>query len=249
MLPRVRPVLVAACVAATAVLCLAYFESTRLEQRQVEPPQPSELVDSDPDFLAENLPHFRRIGTGAEVRYGRGISIVDIDGDGRDDIFVCDSANTLTEGHSMAYRNEGGGRFTSWDVLKGVDTRGNWGAVWFDMDGDGDQDLVLARGGYEAGTHATPLVLRNDVSRAGTVSLVDVSAAALGLTSATNRLRADSLEQLWWGVSAADMDNDGRLDFAITNGGQSMHFDVWRNNEISKPGQYVITNVLYSTWV
>ena len=101
------------------------------------------------------------------------------------------------------YRNEGNGRFRDVTRTSGIRTEpGGYGlgAIWTDLDLDGDLDLYVAN-------DSTPNYLyRNEGGRfteIGTVAGVAYS--------------EDGREQAGMGVDAADFDNDGRLDLLVTN--------------------------------
>jgi hypothetical protein len=70
----------------------------------------------------------------------RGVNIVDVDGDGRQDIMLTHHALPPT-----LWRNRGGGRFAE-GALPGVDAK-LYSSSWADLDGDGDLDL--AGGAYD----------------------------------------------------------------------------------------------------
>src|SRR5687768_15667038 len=63
----------------------------------------------------------------------------DYNNDGRLDLLVCGLHGVVL------YRNQGDGSFADVTSRAGIDNRGRWsaGAVWFDMDNDGDLDLFL----------------------------------------------------------------------------------------------------------
>ena len=86
------------------------------------------------------------------IRYGQpgndtdawnGLACADVDGDGWPDVFVPGSTR------SFLYRNRGDGTFAEEAAERGLaDDGGGTGAVFFDYDGDGDQDLAVAHVGW-----------------------------------------------------------------------------------------------------
>src|SRR5258708_22095383 len=66
-------------------------------------------------------------------------AIGDYDNDGRPDLLVCGLHGLVL------YRNQGDGSFVDVTKRAGLDNHGRWsvGAVWFDMDNDGDLDLFV----------------------------------------------------------------------------------------------------------
>ncbi len=137
--------------------------------------------------------------------YGRGAAWVDVDGDGWEDLWQCDTGTGYPDHprRSMLYRNRGDAVFEAEDLdVPWTLMVANWSGTWADYDSDGDPDLFLVSGGYSQPSRIA--LLRNDLLTNG--EMTDVSEAA--------GIRTDP--QKWWGAAFADFDRDGHLDLAVT---------------------------------
>lgn len=135
------------------------------------------------------------------------LAAADLDGDGALEVLV--ASRTLPG----AYPARPGQRLFTWRdgelvpyrtadrALDGVELVS--GAVFTDIDGDGDADLVLAT------DWGPPRIFRNTAGR-----LSDVT-SDLGLADLTGR---------WNGVTSGDLDGDGRLDLVLTSWGRNTRF-------------------------
>ncbi|MFZ0582833.1 MAG: CRTAC1 family protein [Candidatus Acidiferrales bacterium] len=182
-----------------------------------------------PTPLRNALYHNNRDGTFTDVTeragvpgnaYGMGVAVGDYDADGFPDIYVTQYSR------SILYHNNGNGTFTDVTAHAGVAAPG-WGtsAVWFDYDNDGKLDLFVCRfvdfdksknkwcGDRSTGMrfYCIPSVydpmpcwlFHNN----GDGTFTDVSKES-GI--------ARSLAKAW-GVVAADINNDGRMDLFVAN--------------------------------
>ncbi|MEO8074697.1 MAG: CRTAC1 family protein [Acidobacteriota bacterium] len=165
---------------------------------------------------------WEEIGLAAEVgfsangtpRSGMGVDATDINGDGKQDLFV---ANVDQEMFSL-YKNNGNESFSDVATANGVAqaTRllSGWGLKFFDYDNDGFTDLFLANGhpddmieSYSQQVrYKEPLVLfHHDGTK-----LANVSQQAGPVFQKMFPAR---------GLAVGDFDNDGRIDVLIGNNG------------------------------
>src|SRR6267154_355238 len=100
--------------------------------------------------LYRNLGNFRfeditaRAGVADSVGWKSGVTMADVNGDGRLDIFVSGVSYLGMPGRNVLYINNGDGTFTDRTKEYGLDSAGySTQAVFFDYDGDGDLDLYL----------------------------------------------------------------------------------------------------------
>jgi len=152
--------------------------------------------------------------------YGMGVAVGDYDGDGFPDLYVTQYP------HSILYHNNGDGTFTDVTAKAGVAAPG-WAtsAVWFDYDNDGRLDLFVCHfvdyskaklkfcGDTLSGErfYCIPSIydpmpcwlFRNN----GDGTFTDVSKES-GISQSLAKA---------WGVVAADLNNDGRMDLYVTN--------------------------------
>ncbi|HXJ75948.1 MAG TPA: FG-GAP-like repeat-containing protein, partial [Candidatus Dormibacteraeota bacterium] len=123
---------------------------------------------------------------------GSGVALGDVDGDGWCDIYFC-----RLEGPNVLYRNLGNWKFVDITARAGVGCDGQYstGAVFADVDGDGDLDLLVNSIG--GGTR----LFFND----GHGQFKEQKNSGLNRTSGSTSL------------ALADFDGDGDLDLYVTN--------------------------------
>ena len=97
------------------------------------------------DQLLHGVDHWRTIldgASGIDIYGHNGVSVGDIDGDGFDDLYVCQPAGLP----NRLYRNRGDGTFEDITVASGVGLLENTAcAIFADFDRDGRQDLIVVR--------------------------------------------------------------------------------------------------------
>jgi len=139
---------------------------------------------------------------------GHGAAWADIDSDGDPEVYV--TANYfLQEMPDMLFISSSGQEFSEEAALRGVDDidDGTHGAVWADLDNDGDYDLW--NGAY---------TINNLYVNDGTGQFADVTFQG-GINKPDGKTR---------GVVAFDMDNDGDLDLFANNWGS----EIGQENEL-----------------
>jgi hypothetical protein len=167
---------------------------------------------------------FRDVAYGAGVGFdgngkpqaGMGVDCGDVDGDARPELFVTnfeDELNTL-------YKNNGDGTFA--DVSSKVGLQSGYGPLGFgtklfDLDNDGDLDIIVTNG------HVIDNVrLFRPTSRFAQKPLLYENTGGGRFRDITAQSGpALQIERVGRGLAVADYDNDGDLDVVMANQGQA----------------------------
>jgi hypothetical protein len=170
-----------------------------------------------------------KAGVSGPPGWTSGVTMADVNGDGRTDIYVS-AVNYLTmKGHNVLYINNGDRTFTDRTAEYGLELAGYaTQAAFFDYDGDGDLDVYLLNHSThgEHGPSSTPQrmvrnpragdkLFRNDAGH-----FVDVSEKA-GIYG--------GVEGYGLGVVASDVNVDGCPDIYVANDFQENDF-LYLNN-------------------
>jgi enediyne biosynthesis protein E4 len=181
--------------------------------------------DTTPNFLFHNqgkgvfadvaLPAGVSVASDGNPRAGMGTDFGDVDGDGDLDLFV---TNHELETHTL-FRNLGKGLFSEMTAEAGVGTPTlpfvGFGTAFVDHDNDGDLDLAIVNG------HVVniPALVRPGAKEA--------QRKLLFVNDGRGRMReigrqagpGFAEEKVGRALAAGDIDNDGDVDFLVTNNG------------------------------
>jgi len=194
----------------------------RLEGSRVVEKGKNALYRGKPDGTFEDVTD--AAGVSGEGQWAQGTAVADYDNDGWPDILV------TSFGRNVLYRNLGNGRFQ--DVAKevGIESPGwNTGAAFFDADADGWLDVYIAS--YIDVTIEQVLAARPSLSWRG---LETVAFGPFGLKGAPDHFfrnergkrfvdataaagMEDQATGFGFGVRAADLTGDGRVDVYVAN--------------------------------
>jgi hypothetical protein len=133
--------------------------------------------------------------------HGPPIATGDVDGDGREDVFVGGGAGVP----GKLFLQRAGGRFqesSAGQPWVPDSVYEDWGALFFDANGDGRPDLYVASGGYHLSPVSRLLQDRLYLNRGGGRFVRDTLALPKMPTSTAS-------------VVAGDVDGDGRLDLFV----------------------------------
>jgi len=157
--------------------------------------------------------------TNAVAHNGSGVAIGDVDGDGRPDIYLCS-----LQGTNQLFRNLGGWKFAPMEIGAAVCAgQMSTGAVFADIDGDGDLDLLV--NGIAAGTR---LFLNDGHGHWTEKTGSGLSRSASGTS-----------------MALADMDGDGDLDLYVAHYIDFMHLvdPTTRFAMGQRDGRWVVSKV------
>ncbi len=146
---------------------------------------------------------------------GRGMQPVffDFDRDGWTDLYVANDVSI-----NRLFHNLGDGRLRDVAFAAGMDDpRGGMGVAVGDVDGDGDEDLVLTNWQLESNA-----LYINHLWGAGSQRTRVPSFRDLAIENGIGR---PSLGVTGWGVVLEDLDGDGDLDLAVANGYTSPDYE------------------------
>src|SRR5438876_4101083 len=188
---------------------------------------PNRLYLNKGDYRFEDVTE--RAGVADPDGWKTGVTMADVNGDGRLDIYVSAMSHLTMHGHNVLYINNGDGTFTDRTKEYGLDFAGySTQAVFFDYDGDGDLDMYLLN--YSAHSERGPMthpqreprhpragdrLFRNDGGH-----FVDVSDQAHIY---------GGVEGYGLGVVASDVNLDGCPDLYVANDFQENDF-LYINN-------------------
>lgn len=172
--------------------------------------------------LVAQVPHLEEVSAERGIAdvatithlYGNGAAAADFDNDGDIDFYL-----TTDDGiPDRLYENDGTGHFTDVAAQKGIaEQKNNRAALWFDYNGDGRLDLVVA------GENCVSISCKNPVRLAFYEQLPDGNFKEK--TTEAGLILDDSFDNVPFfaigGFAAGDLNNDGFLDllFMVWGGG------------------------------
>jgi hypothetical protein len=188
--------------------------------------------DGEPNFLWRNLGDgtFEEVAvrTGVAVNAsgvaeaGMGIAIGDVDGDGAVDLFVTHlggESNTL-------YRNAGDGSFVDETARRGLQAASvpytGFGTGMFDLENDGDLDILVANGRINRGPTAagTPDGFFADYAEPNSLFINDGRGTFRDASGEHPVLR--DRPGMSRGLALGDLDNDGAVEAVIMETGREL---------------------------
>lgn len=193
--------------------------------RSAEPPEiaKNRLFRNDGDFRFTDVTETAGVG---DTGFGMGAVAADYDGDGDQDLFVCNF------GGSVLYRNEGGGRFTDVTEQAGIPSGFHMAATFLDYDRDGILDLFVAQYIDPDGV-AQGMRVHTDSRRVLPPGAYRPQPDLLLRGTEDGRFEdvtsKAGLDRPGRGMSvvATDFDDDGWIDLLVANDG--MENFAWRN--------------------
>jgi hypothetical protein len=173
-------------------------------------------------------------GTGGPRVGARGIMFAEVNNDSLPDFYMTSILSGVVK-REFYFENINGDSFVEEAVARGIDDPdGSYGAVWADLDNDGDYDLFNGTT-WSAANPGPGFPTNNNVyENAGDASgsFADVTSAAILATATETR-----------GVTAFDMDNDGDLDlYGVSGGNTPGANEAYLNGLIGGAGAFDFTS-------
>lgn len=139
--------------------------------------------------------------------FTQGMSIADIDNDGRSDVYACDDVGP----NRLWFTNTSGvpvdnSSYMDWTTTPSSDMSGNYGSCFTDFDGDGDIDLYIAKCRQGVNNPDDPRRWNRLYVNDGNNNYTD-QAVEYGV----------QIRNQTWTADFGDIDNDGDLDMVATN--------------------------------
>jgi len=183
---------------------------------------PNQLFRNRGDGTFEDIS--KASGIAAHVGKGMSAAIVDVDADGRDDVFVTNDGVP-----NFLFRNVDGKRFEETALLAGVALPGfgkavsSMGVASGDVNADGRPDLLVT-------------------ALKGETFPLYVNDGGLMFHDGTHpsRLAGPTGQRSGWGVAVADLDNDGRPDVATANSHVNDRIDQFEASSYVEPNSVLL---------
>jgi enediyne biosynthesis protein E4 len=175
---------------------------------------PNKLYRNKGNYQFEDIT--ARAGVADPNGWKTGVTMADVNGDGRLDIYVSGVDYLTVHGRNVLYINNGDGTFTDRTAQYGLEHAGySTQALFFDYDGDGDLDMYL----LDHSTH-TERAVRSELPAANPVRTSDRLFRNDGnhFTDVTDAAGLhDGVNGYGLGVVVTDINGDGCPDLYITN--------------------------------
>jgi enediyne biosynthesis protein E4 len=233
------------------------FGPDRLLHNRSTPGHPAfELVEGHTDFLS---PKSKVLGR--DSFKGMGVDFADLNGDGRPDIFVSNITDPYAlEESNFVFLSNGALSYRDESERLGLSRSGwSWDVRFGDFDNDGAEEVVQATGFVRGRVNRWPelheLAMGNDEllhdsrswPRFGAGTDLSGDDGDRFYVRARDGRYADLARELGLdapsvsrGIATADVDGDGRLDFAVANQWQASMFF---HNDAPRTNNYLLLNV------